>query len=869
MVDAKKRGAARGDSLQQSFVDGHVHRRVVRAGVEPLPCFIWGVGFHLMEWSRSWKTIAAFFDCSLHPLWQNVKSRMRKRHASAVCSIAAIAAALASFSASVAVENPAQVRIASPTLTANQPSMPPPPTVTPAVSPRSTAATPSAAHVAAQAGGEKADITFRFENQPVSDVLKLYSDLTGRTVIQNAGLGGMVTISVQTPLTRTEAILALESVLFANGVALTPMGDKFVKAAASGAVAREGVPLAGEDEALLEADRITSQIISLRYLDAADPSLLQSLSQFIHQPGGTLMPLTRSNSLLVIDTTLIVKRLQEILAKLDQPVENRVQTRYYRLENAEASAVASTLQALISGIEPQPATPSARARAAVRPARPTAATPATPEDSVVVGKVTIHSDDRTNTLIVMSRPSNFEFLDEIIHALDRPMEPPIQFKAFKLQHSKAEDVAEIILVLTGGEYTPTIQREGSTRTPATRRLGGTSYGGRRLGEPTQLRPPQITLAPTTPRAPTAPATPGQDGGGQEEISFVLSDRARIIPDSRQGSILALGTAHDLELVERIVPEIDLALAQVLIESVVVEVSLNNQTDFGINLIQRAFTEGGITGAGASTPLGTATNLFADPKTLTDPTKFGELGLSRGLTYFASFNKIDLDAVVQALASAANFKVLQTPIIQSSQNEKAHIFVGETRPIVTATQTGFTSGDSTIPVRSSIEQFDIGITLDIIPNITPGGLVELEVAQAVEDVTGSVTIDGNEQPIVARRELDSTVSVRDQGVIVLGGLIRNNRVKVENKVPIVGDLPIFGHLFKQTSWRQQRTELVVLIRPTVLRNVDAAQEEAQKLRDRFKGLDYIPKDKLPPLPKAPEPPREKPWYAPFQPPKDES
>jgi general secretion pathway protein D len=212
--------------------------------------------------------------------------------------------------------------------------------------------------------------------------------------------------------------------------------------------------------------------------------------------------------------------------------------------------------------------------------------------------------------------------------------------------------------------------------------------------------------------------------------------------------------------------------------------------------------------------------------------------------------------------------LQKPVLQSSQNQPAHIFVGETRPIVTATQTGFTSGDTSIPVRSSIEQFDIGVTLDITPNITPGGLVELEVEQAVEQVSGTVRIDNNEQPIVARRELTSLVSVRDKGVVALGGLIRNEKTKEENKVPIIGDLPIFGLLFKQTKWVDNRTELIVFLKPTVLRTVDAAQTEAQKMRDKFKGLDNIPKEDLPPLLKEPTK-EKKPWYAPFQPPKDQS
>jgi len=704
---------------------------------------------------------------------------------------------------------------------------------------------------------EEAKITIRIENQPVADALKLYSELTERTVIQNPALAGVVTLVTKTPLTKSEAILALESVLWASGVALTPMGDKFVKAAAIQAVSKEGVPLSASGGYLPEADRITSQIIPLRYLDVSDSSLLDTLRQFIHTPGGTLMPLARSNSLLIIDTTLIVKRLQELLEELDKPVENRVQTYFFQLKNAEAGKAAATLQALITGAQPAPGAPAPRAGVP----RPPGAAAGPTEESIVVGKVTIHSDDRTNTLIILSRPSNMEFLEKIIEALDAKVEPEIRFKSFKLQHAKADEVAELVLALTGTGGQPVIQRRASTR-PQRQRLGGGSYGGLR-DRTTPVTPPQPALPPVARTA--TPGTPGQPAAGVEKQAFVLSERARVIPDPRQGSILVIGSSEDLLLVENIIKEIDLTLAQVLIESVIVEVTMDQNTELGINILQREWQKDSNRGVGASIPSGSlSSNLLTKITGFTDPTKFGGFSGLAGLTYMAELGGLDLDVIVRASAGSSNFKVLQKPIVQSSQNEPAHVFVGETRPIITATATGI---DTTSTTRSSIEQFDIGVTLDITPNITPGGLVELEVEQVVEDVTSSIIIEGNEQPIVARRELTSLVSVKDRGVVALGGLIKNTKRKSESKVPVIGDVPLLGLLFKQTRWENQRVELIVFLRPTVLRSTDAAQLEAQKMRDKFKGLDNIPTKDLPPLPKEPEPEKKQPWHAPFHPPKE--
>lgn len=779
-------------------------------------------------------------------------------------AIVVVAAAL-SLSATwvLLAQQPQAPKIDGPTLSVTAqptaPQSPPAAEATPATPP----VPPSPKPVALEE--EKAHITFKFQPpQSAADVLKMYSDLTGRSVIQNPAIAGVGNISVEvnTPLTKSEAILALESVLYAYGVSLTPMGEKFVKAVPNAQAGREGVALSElAASEMPEGDRMTAKVISLAYLDVADAALVQSLTQFIHQPGGLIVPLTRSNSILVIDTALTIKRLQEILEKLDQPVENRVQQKIYHLQNAEAAKVAATLQALITGLE---APAAGRPATTPRPPRPGAAQAQPGEESIVVGKVTIQSDDRTNSLIILSRPSNFAFFDEIIDALDRTMEPEIQFKSVKLQHAKAEEVAEIVLALTGTGSQPTIQRSESSRS-TTRRLGssGSSTSSRYGSDRRQTVEPQPQVPPIA-RVTPASTPPGQAAAaGVATPQFVLSERARIIPDPRQGSVLVLGTANDIELVDRIIREIDLSTAQVLMESVIVEMNLGNTTEFGVSLIQRYFTQDSVSGGGASL-FGLSTNALIKPGVLTDPTKFA--GFPPGLTYFTAFEGLDLDMIVRALATSSNFKILQTPMVQTTQNEPAHIFIGETRPIVTATQTGFSSGDSTIPVRSSIEQFDIGVTLDITPNITPGGLVELEILQAVEDVTGNVVIDGNEQPIVARREFNSLVSVRDRGVVVLGGLIRNGRTKSENKVPVLGDVPVLGYLFKSTRWVSDRNELIVLVRPTVFRTADLAQEGAQKMRERFKGLDNIPKDKLPPLPQQPAPVKKKPWYAPVQPPK---
>jgi type II secretory pathway component GspD/PulD (secretin) len=279
---------------------------------------------------------------------------------------------------------------------------------------------------------DAAAYTFRFDNAALADILTLYSDLSRRTVIHAPGLPqGPVSVDVKTPLTKAEALLTLETLLYANGVSLTPVGEKLVKAFPNASIVREGLPIQQTDLTLnaerrtsnvedgMEGDRITATIIPLKHIDVSDPSIIPTLSHFIHQPGGSIIPLHRSNSLLVVETTLNLKRLLQILENLDQPTEDRVEVKYYELRNIEASKMAGMLQGMMAGIEQrerrtlnverptsnQPArrTATGRGAEAAPTLIPTAnREPITDNQSRIAGRVSMHADDRTNTLIIFT-----------------------------------------------------------------------------------------------------------------------------------------------------------------------------------------------------------------------------------------------------------------------------------------------------------------------------------------------------------------------------------------------------------------------------------------------------------------------------------
>jgi type II secretory pathway component GspD/PulD (secretin) len=212
------------------------------------------------------------------------------------------------------------------------------------------------------------------------------------------------------------------------------------------------------------------------------------------------------------------------------------------------------------------------------------------------------------------------------------------------------------------------------------------------------------------------------------------------------------------------------------------------------------------------------------------------GLTGGLTYFASFFGDDLRMVIHALAENNKFKVLQTPHLYTSNNQRARIFVGESRPFVTSVQTTIASDQQ----RSNFENIDIGVGLEVTPLINPDGVVTLNIFQTVDDVKEFQLIDGNQIPVLSRREAEAVaVTVKDGQIIILGGLTANKRQNDVNKVPLLGDIPLLGNLFKTTHTVDAKTELVFFLRPKVIRTIEEAQRYTWGRIEKSKGLRGMP------------------------------
>jgi len=694
-----------------------------------------------------------------------------------------------------------------------------PPTSTPVPGvlqiPNTTAPT-SAVPVATMAPAKpKLDI-IEFQNAPVTAVLDYYARLTNRSVISAPNLAGNITFRSQTNLTLEEAIQALDTVLAVNGIAVLPQGEKFLKVVQIAAAPQEGPQVGG---VLPAGDALVTQVIPLKYADAQET--IAALQSYSH-PYGKLLPLVKSNSILITETGGNIHQMLEIVKYLDQPSALRMETKIYILAHAKAADVVQRLQAILqeaqqlgarAGAGSSSGTPAQAPARPFAPQRPAAAGAAgtSSEDVVIEGKTIITPDDRTNKIFVFTRPSNLAFFDQMIAELDSKIEPDVITKVIALNFAEAQDIASLLNSLISGGALSTTTRRTSTSSSS----GGTS-GTRSLP------------------SPTVPAGTASSGGGAAAGAGLLqyAEGVRVLPDPRTNSLLIMATKEDMERIEALIHSVDTAVSQVLIEVVIGEVTLDNELDVGVNLIKRLFkgsqvSSFGGTTTGGSVPAPTPQNLSGETP---GSTPIGAT-LSSALTYYATFRNLNLDVALQLLASTSKFRVLSTPIIQTLDNKEGTIKVGESRPIITSQLSGYTTVSTTNGtangLQSNVEYKDIAIELTVTPRINPDGYVTMDIDQKVNDIGGSVNISGNSQPIITTREAKSSVTVKNQSTIVLGGLIKEQKGVEETKVPFLGDIPFLGHLFKNKRNTLVRDELIVFIRPTVLRNDAEAVAEARR------------------------------------------
>ncbi|HMP77738.1 MAG TPA: type II secretion system secretin GspD [Kiritimatiellia bacterium] len=680
-------------------------------------------------------------------------------------------------------------------------------------------------------------ILLNFRDSPLDQVLEFVADLLGRTLIKSPGLNATITLKSQTRLTVPEALQAIEAVLAMNNVTLVPMGEKFVKVVQTTAARQEGMPLSLllPESPFPETDQLISQVITLKFTEIAE---ITPIIQSLLHGYGKIQPLERANSLLVTDTAINIRRIMEVLELIDQPAESKVETRIYEIRFAKASEIASRLNELIADSQAKEDKPrvdpaaAAAAAAAVPPAiaalRPRtagesdpAAAAAAAERGIIVGKVKIISDERTNILFVISRAENYLFFDRIIDVLDRPVDPAIAVRVVALEYAKSEEIAGIL-----NEFIGAASQEKGTGAPA----GAAAPTGEATDSRSQALRDFIQRR-VEQRAPAADEEEGTGSFGR------LSANTKILADKRTNSLLLMGRKSDLDALLEVIDSLDIMLAQVLIETVILEINLGKGIESGVDWLQRSVTayqtqkKGPFGGVDVKTPV----YAFGGGSAMTGESGFragnsiltqadGNAAVGAGaLTYYLTFFDLNLDAIIRLAASSRDARILSTPVVLTTDNTEAKINIGEERPVVTSTSTTDTGTQT-----QNFQYRSIGIDLAVTPRINPQRYVVMEIAQKADNVGGFELINGNRVPIITKREINAQIAVQSRNTIVLGGLVSTDKSRTRTKIPLLGDIPLLGALFRSDSREEARTELLVLITPYVLLTPEEARQETVRL-----------------------------------------
>lgn len=687
--------------------------------------------------------------------------------------------------------------------------------------------------------------SLNFQEAATDLVLMEYAQRTKRTLLMTPNLPKPpITLrsNPASPLTDEEFLTAIEQILNLNGIALEPIGDKFLRVLASAELRKyapktsfppEGVDIS--KDRYPENGSFVSRMVELKNIDIAEAKTV--IDGFV-RTGAQIQTFERSNSILVTDSTDNVNRILEVLGYIDRPIIAREEPNVIQIQFAKAVDIKTRLLEIVAEAESQAggktSAPTERQsgapgtlirplpagvtlpRGAARAGTPAAANATIEslvqdaERGVIRGKVQIIADERTNILIIITRPENMLFFNRIIKVLDIETAPDVAVEVFRLEHALAKDVATLLNDLIGNEKK---DDSSAARTPPPG--GPEGEKSQNLADFVQRRQAAVTSVASV------------DSATKTKVGKLDKENIKILADERSNALVIMASLSDMEAIRELITSVDIMLSQVLIETVLIGLNFEDSLETGVDWVQRALKTAdssgkpvllfaGQGGGGSLTP--------ADPLgMLSTPTVASE---GAGLAYFLTALDLNLDVVLRAVASDSRARIMSAPVIMTQDNKEAVLEATVKRYFFKGKKYAGSGVEGGAVYEDDVEQQDVGLTLKVTPRINNKGYVVLTVEQTVDNIAGTQTVNGDEWPIVSSRKMGSDIAVNSGDTVVLGGLAENVITDTKSKIPILGDIPILGWLFRSTRKVKTRSEVVVFLTPRVLNNPADVEDEAR-------------------------------------------
>ncbi len=701
-------------------------------------------------------------------------------------------------------------------------------------------------------------VRLQFPNSDVVDVLHLYEQLTGKKLVMDNFVQGKVNIFIAKDVTREEAIKIIEMSMSLNGISLVPAGKDLIDVVGAGQNPRKApVPIVSDLADIPPGNPVISFLFRLQY---ADPQELQQvLMAYFQGSSGTIniLALPKASALLVTQNADIIRQLASVINQVDvAPAE--VVSEFIKLDRADASKVADMLKDIFEKGTESPTQPGVRSvkvpGAVPQPQQVEGAgLNVLSEEAIVVGKIKLTPDVRTNRIHVVTRPINMPFIRQLIQEFDANVEFAKPVTRY-LQYVSAGDVLPVLVqALTepgaeGGGAVPGGGLPGASPQPQQQQRGGN------LG----------TSGTTNPYSSQF-GTSGTSGGGStlnisEELSTqpvnttpqaVTVGNSKLIADQRSNSIIVLGNREVVVKVEKILDQMDVQAPQVALSTVIGQLTLGNNEEFGVDWFAKYHNRflgtnrnNNIFGntnvphdPAVPLPSGSAVPNILDPSNLINFTNIIQnVGAGTNI-YVAAGNAFA--AIVHLLEATNRFKVLSRPTVFTSNNKKAIIASGQEVPVPTSTLTNATTTLNVGSIQSSIEYKKVVLQLEVVPLINSEKEVSLDILQKIDSLVpnGNVLISGNSVPTIDTKYIRTNVSAKNGSTIILGGLIQDQKQKQTEGFPYLSRIPLIGAAFRSTSSGKQRQELVILMCP----QVTLTKLDQFRLRQRWENTTHFGAD----------------------------
>lgn len=649
--------------------------------------------------------------------------------------------------------------------------------------------------VLAQGASQPADVVVNMRAVEISDVAEQISRITGRTLILDPAVKGMVNVTSAEPLSVDGVWDLFQSVLRVHGFAAVRSGRSWRIIPQATAVRDAG------SGGRINAQDVTTRMIRLQNVSGEQAARVfrPLVAQF-----GSIEAMNSPNAIVVTDYAENVRRVEQLARALDSGGGGRFES--INLRYANAKDVAAAIQGVFG-------------------------------DGTQAGGPRVVADERSNMVLLRGEPSLVSEARRLAASIDKPGAGVPITRMIRLNNGDSEAITQVLRGLLGdgdAVSNPVARAVAGGRARITR----SDSNARPAANSMSLGSTPATLGSLAEGA--APAAGDSDTAAK---GFSIPDLT-VQPAPELNAIVLRGTPAAIAEVEPLVAQLDVRRPQVLIEAVIVEISGDEAEQLAIQL--------GVGAAALNRGDGAATSFTSPGMSLSSI--LGAIGAPAAVAVLPNGGSANIgfgdnfSVLLQALGQSTRANLLSTPSITTLDNEPAEIVVGQNVPFRTGSFA--TDGNSLNPF-TTIERQDVGLTLRVVPRIHQGNVVRLEVAQEVSSLVPAVI--GAADLITNRRSIQTTVLADDGQTIVLGGLIADDRIQTKSQVPVLGDVPVLGELFKSRRESQVKRTLFVFLKPTILRDQAAARAvtDAKYARTRY---DEAMLGKQPPL--LLEPPRRR-------------